>query len=242
MGGNHSHVSHYPDHVFRRASCQNVQATCGLCGVAVGFNDMAYRCTDAGCAYFLHDACFRYPARIRSHFSGHNLALTALADAGAGGCTVCGRTLNGFSHVYSCSQTRHVVCGAGGFRAHPRCGNLPQQTSAPPSHGHQPGAGAGRICDMCKCNNHSGGGGQARPWSYQCSTCPDRELCLVCVLGSNNDDGAQCSGSNQCACGAGCGGFVLGNCLHGFFRGFTGLSVKSLMGTCKGLVGGFCSY
>uniref|UniRef100_A0A0D9XA81 DC1 domain-containing protein n=1 Tax=Leersia perrieri TaxID=77586 RepID=A0A0D9XA81_9ORYZ len=125
MGGNHSHIIH-PVHVLRRSSCRNVNVTCGLCGDPVKFNDMAYCCTNIGCpSFFLHDACFHYLEKIRSHFSGHNLVLTARADAGVGGCTICGQSFNGFSHVYSCSQTRHIVCGVDGFRAHPRCGNLP---------------------------------------------------------------------------------------------------------------------
>uniref|UniRef100_A0A0E0KG52 Uncharacterized protein n=1 Tax=Oryza punctata TaxID=4537 RepID=A0A0E0KG52_ORYPU len=224
MGGSNSHHAH-PGHDLRRGSCGSLEATCSLCGDRVKPGEVVYRCAVADCSapFLLHDAI--------GNFSGHSLALTTRSDVAASVCcTVCTRTIKGFSHVYSCSQTRHLGCR--GFHAHPRCGNLPRQASAP-SHAHQlvlrePDAGGARRCLNLE---HAAAGGQARAWSYQCPTCQDVEHCLPCVLGVGSDP--KCC----CVCGAGCGftcagpaGFAIGHFLHEIFRGCTGLSVKSAIG------------
>ncbi|XP_040383123.1 uncharacterized protein LOC121055214 [Oryza brachyantha] len=228
MGGSysHSHSHSHPaqpcNHALKRAGCGNLGgAACGLCGKQVGHSDMAYRCTAARCtspSFFLHEACYRYPARIRNHFSGHSLALAARAGVTARVCAVCAMPLDGFSCVYSCRQSRHSGCATAGFGAHPRCANLPQKATDP-SHGHQlvlraseTGAGGGRRC--VRCNKIAAG----PAWSYQCPTCRDVGFCLRCVLGKD-DDRPQCC----CACGAAPAGFAMGIFLRGLLRGFTGL-------------------
>lgn len=249
MGSGHSHPAH-PNHRLRREKCSTQGAMCGLCHRRIELGEMAYRCAAAECtAFFLHDACYRYPERIKAkgHFSaGHSLALTARADVAGGACTVCAMTLDGFSHVYTCSKSRHFACGRGGFLAHPRCGNLPPQAGAP-SHPHQlflrapDGGGGVRRCVECNAVAAGGGGGGrqvVRAWSYQCQTCPDSELCLACALGRDGVPPCCCCG--QCVCGGGCfvgcaglAGNAMGHFIHELFRGCTGLSFKSAMGTAR---------
>uniref|UniRef100_A0A0E0LXD6 DC1 domain-containing protein n=1 Tax=Oryza punctata TaxID=4537 RepID=A0A0E0LXD6_ORYPU len=237
MGAGHSHPAH-PNHRLRREKC-STRAMCGLCHRRIDLDEMAYRCTAAECSsFYLDDVCFRYTDKLKKHFSGHRLALTASADGGVAAgssCDVCATTLDGFFHVYVCRRSKkHLGCAAAGFRAHPRCAHLPQHI-AEPTHQHQlvlgaapPADGRHRNCLNCDrhCSSRSGG---RRAWSYWCSACPGVELCLPCAMGRDDDDTTCCCSCNPClrgGSGAGaaftCAGFAVGKILKGLVLGCIG--------------------
>ncbi|XP_062192851.1 protein VACUOLELESS GAMETOPHYTES-like [Phragmites australis] len=195
MSGHFSHPDHHAP--FKRVHDDFTNSRCGMCQLKFVFGAAAYRCSEPGCPFLLHDACYRRPVTIRRHFGHpqHRLALglTPTSRSDRRPCSLCAQGLDAPAFAYSCTDRG---CVAGGFRAHPRCCNLPRDISTP-LHSHRrlvlrPPSGGNnsngqqhpRSCVKCRKTTT----GRTAAWSYQCPKCDDVELCLACLLGKDGRD------------------------------------------------------
>ncbi|XP_062191351.1 uncharacterized protein LOC133895206 [Phragmites australis] len=208
MSGHFSHPDHHAR--FKRVKNKSAGSRCGMCQLNVEVGAAAYRCSNSKdeCPFILHDACYRRPETIRRHFAHqqHRLTLGSTPTPTSRGdrrlCSLCAQGLDAPAFAYSCTNDRK--CVAGGFRAHPRCCDLPPDISTPlhshrrlvlraPSGGNNSnGQQQPRSCVNCRKTTT----GRTAAWSYQCPSCKNVEYCLSCLLG--NDDAVRCCGVQCC--------------------------------------------
>ncbi|CAO2184460.1 unnamed protein product [Urochloa humidicola] len=189
---------------------------CAMCQLRVNVGAAAYRCPEQGCTFLLHDACYRRPRKLKAHAGHHEHRLTlcnAADKAGNPSCSICAQGFGALSFAYRCAAPE-CAAAAGGFLAHPRCCDLPQELIAGHGHGRlvlrrpaslSGGDGDGPCPRRCMKKGHrqstATAGQQAAAWSYQCPTptC-DKEVCLACLLHGNAADTVEqrCCGGRCC--------------------------------------------
>ncbi|OEL18712.1 hypothetical protein BAE44_0020269 [Dichanthelium oligosanthes] len=166
-------------------------STCGMCQRAIDFDAPAYRCSEPGCPFLLHDDCYRRPETVKGHLGRpyHQLTLGPPAARRAC-CSLCAKPLGAPAFAYACAD-----CD---FRAHPRCRGLSPDVSAQHEHGRlvlrfpsggdtiddarRPGQHHRRSCLDCRKTTSS----RTAACSYQCpAPACDKELCLRCVMRNN---------------------------------------------------------